>query len=474
MFPTTKFDEIYTFLSCPAKLYLKLIGARSEVARGYTKPTVNIHQLGLDGENAIAEGFERDVIIDTPEEIEVKRKKLNKEIDFPLLIQNLINEIDSLGKQLVQNLQQLQIKISNPKITDLAKKMKKDFGIEAILYKVPYTTTPHHLIGEIDFLGLRNKNEFIVIEAKNAKKVSKQDLTKLEYYIYGLPKGYNFTKIQEHVFEFVGQLYPKKIESYMTYLSSYNYLSNGLSNIYYKIDDTISQNELIEKKFEEKYSSINGFLKAIPIINDIIHQKNHFREKVKISKADFLDAIYYILDILSKGVKDGIIVNKRDQSIQETTLEIDFDTAVRKIWSIKRNVNNGNFICEKNRYSCKMCQYEIQCKAKIIEGELFETKSITSIAHQGFSKLNYKCPDLKDILLIGDDPENWAIFAKQLMNSYYIKGSKVTTHELLKPILSESEWGYEEWFARKPRWKSLFNDAMVSKTFEKELGFWKL
>ena len=474
MFPTTNFEEIYAYLNCPAKLYLKLIGAKSEIERGYTKPKVNPYLLGLEGEKAIADGYEREITFQIPDQVELKRKKIEKEISFPELIQSLTQTIVGISEQIELKLQQLQVSISDPKLTDLAKRMKKDFGIDAILHKVPYTTTPHHLIGEIDFLGLRNEKEFIVIEAKNVKKVTKQNLAKLEYYIYGLPKGYNFTKIQEHAYELVGQLYPSKIQSYWTYVSSYNYLSNGYVDIRNEVSDVISQNSSIEKKFKEKYQAIDNFLKSIPSARAIIEKKNKARKKANIQKADFLDTINYILDILSKGAKDGIIVNIRDQSIQETTLELDFNTVVRKIWAVKKNVTKGNFVCERNLKSCKRCQYEIQCRGQIIDGVLDNTESITSIAHKGFSKLNYSCPDFKNLLLVGDNPDKWAEHAKHLLSSYSIKSSKTTNHELLEPILSTSDWGYKEGYARKPRWKSLFRDAVVSKTLEKELKFWKL
>lgn len=474
MFPTTNFDQIYTYLSCPAKLYLKSIGARSEIFRGYTKPKISPHKLGLLGEKAVAEGFEREIEFTEPKEVKFKPKNADKQINFPNLIHSLIKDINEIGKQIELNLQQLQVTISDPKLTELAKKMKREYGIDAILHKVPYTTTPHHLIGEIDFLGLRNKNEFIVIEAKNARKVGKRDLAKLEYYIYGLPKGYNFTKIQEHTFELIGQLYPKQIQSYLTYVSTYNYLGNSYSEIADYVYDVVYQNEVIERKFDEKYNSIDNFLRSITISRNLIERRNTLRKKIDISKDDFIDGINYILDILSKGTKDGIIVNLKDQKIHETTLELDFNSIVKKIWSVKKNVILGNFESEKNLNSCKRCHYKMQCKGKIIESDLHKTKSITSIAHKGFSKLNYSSPDFKRLLLVGDDPEKWSEIAKHLMKSYYVKSSKTTNHELLKPILSKSDWGYNEWYSKKQRWKSLFNDAVVSKTLDKELKFWKV
>lgn len=473
MFPTTNFDQIYTFLSCPAKLHLKLLGARSEVERVYTRPKVNIYQLGVEGERKIAEGYEREIKLQSPKPIKITPKKIDK-ISFPALIQALKSEIETIAKQIELNLQQLQITISDPKLNDLSRRLKKDHGIDAILHKVSYTTTPHHFRGEVDFLGLKDDKEFIIIEAKNKKYVGKKDLAKLEYYIYGLPKGYNFTKIQEHAYELMGQLYPKNIQSYFTYVGSYNFLKSSYYKLKNRVSDVVYKDDIIEKKFREKYYSISDFLKTIPIVKGIKRNIAGFREKIDFSKDEFIDSINYIMDVLSRGVKDGILVNIRDQSIRETVLELDFNTIVRKIWAVKKNVNNGINICEKNHNTCHRCYYAIQCRATIKEGELIDTNSITSIAHHGFSKLKYEIPDLKDVLLVGDEPDKWSERAKYLMTKYYIDGSKATNHELLEPILSKSDWGYKKWYARKPRWKSLFVDAVVSKTLEKELKFWKI
>ena len=71
MFPTTNFTEIYTILNCPAKLYLKLIGAKSEIVRKYSPPKVDIHKLGLEGESFVADGFKREIDFTKPKDVSI-------------------------------------------------------------------------------------------------------------------------------------------------------------------------------------------------------------------------------------------------------------------------------------------------------------------------------------------------------------------------------------------------------------------
>ena len=47
--PHTTFGELYTYLICPARLYLKLAGAESEIHRKYTPPNENPYQIGKRG-----------------------------------------------------------------------------------------------------------------------------------------------------------------------------------------------------------------------------------------------------------------------------------------------------------------------------------------------------------------------------------------------------------------------------------------
>lgn len=57
--PYTNFDEIYTYLRCPARLYLQLAGYRSEIERRYTPPSISPALLGIEGEKLIEQAFKR-------------------------------------------------------------------------------------------------------------------------------------------------------------------------------------------------------------------------------------------------------------------------------------------------------------------------------------------------------------------------------------------------------------------------------
>ena len=63
--PYTNFEELYTFKTCPTRLFLKLIGAKSEIERRYTPPSINPQLLGKIGEDRIKNNFmqERKVLV---------------------------------------------------------------------------------------------------------------------------------------------------------------------------------------------------------------------------------------------------------------------------------------------------------------------------------------------------------------------------------------------------------------------------
>jgi hypothetical protein len=50
----------------------------------------------------------------------------------------------------------------------------------------------------------------------------------------------------------------------------------------------------------------------------------------------------------------------------------------------------------------------------------------------------------------------------------------LSDEELLKQVLSGTEWKYTPEFARKTGWKQLYADAVESHKLEKELDFWGL
>jgi len=112
----------------------------------------------------------------------------------------------------------------------------------------------------------------------------------------------------------------------------------------------------------------------------------------------------------------------------------------------------------------------------IKEQEVEPVASVTSIAHKGFSKLKYTYRPSSTGLVFEMDEIKVRRRAAEI--HFYDDKTGVfgylSNEELLKPILSESDWGYQEWFALKRGWKPLFVDALASKKLELEFNFWKI
>ncbi|WEU40171.1 MAG: hypothetical protein OdinLCB4_006785 [Candidatus Odinarchaeum yellowstonii] len=504
MFPTTNFEDIYTYTSCPARLYLKLAGFKSEVTRSYNPPKVALSELGKVGEAIISEYYKPK--FDIPE-LEIPSKPVKPiKGKFNKIIQKLIEICRNNALIALSNLDNIKVKYSPVKYSELGRRIKKDYGVDAILEKVGFTTVPHHFIGELDFLGITEKEEFLVIEAKNKRGIDKKDLLKLEYYIYGLPKGYQFTKIFNNAFELMSQLYPSKAVEIIQHIRRLDFLAAELSEIIGIIVKTLEQNEFYLSEFKNKYgklevdilvkvdstisnipmisgglqyieqdTGIKKFLSEIPECAELIKTYRDYERKVEFDTTDIINTANYISDIMAHGVKDGIIVNARDSSIIEAELTTDFDKLIYDIWSIKKNVLKQNWCATRNLKSCNYCQFKNACK-NIKETELEKVRSITSIVHKSIDKMGFRCSNRNRPSLITGEKSNSLWIPSPLLEvkigDAFILDPKV--EDILKIALTNSDWGYEEWYSKKPRWKSLFIDAVESNKLNTEFKFWNI
>ncbi|MGC8935415.1 MAG: hypothetical protein ACP5LN_09690 [Thermoproteota archaeon] len=222
--PYTIFDEIFTYLKCPAKLYLKLAGYKSEIKRKYTPPSVSPAMLGREGEKLIEQAFKRQLDVNVPL-IDVREVSLPKgELEKALTrIRKIIANNIRIRLSQVRG---IETKYSPVIISKEAKKLKEDFKVKAIISKVNFTTIPHHRVGEIDFIGLKENREIIIIEVKNKQeKLNEKDRLQLEYYISGLPKHYHYTKFYSHLYEIASQLYPEKYRAHVKLAKKHRFIT---------------------------------------------------------------------------------------------------------------------------------------------------------------------------------------------------------------------------------------------------------
>ena len=231
LLPHTSFKEIYDYLRCPSRLYLKLSGFTSEIQRRYTPPAISPVVIGRQGEEEVKRGFLSELNVVVPE---VKRKEgiggLTR--GFKEFVREMIGFVKESVNAVFSACNLISIDYSPLAVTRTAESLKKDFGVIAVIEKVRYTNVPHHYVGEIDFLGLKEDNEVIVIEVKNkSKKLDSKDFLQLEYYLAGLRKQYQFTKIHERVHELVAQLYPQKYLNYLVYMKKLDVMTKELFNI---------------------------------------------------------------------------------------------------------------------------------------------------------------------------------------------------------------------------------------------------
>ncbi|MEM3587883.1 MAG: hypothetical protein QXO71_11260 [Candidatus Jordarchaeaceae archaeon] len=514
MLPRTNFDEIYTYLRCPSRLYLKLSGYKSEVERPYTPPSVPPVKLGMRGEEEILRGFLRETDMSVPDVKTEKVRYLKCGLDK--FINNMTSIVKNNIEAVFSQCDLISVNYLPMAETKIARDLKKEFGVTAIIERVNYTTVPHHYVGEIDFLGLKEDNEVVVIEAKNkAEKLNTRDFLQLEYYMAGLPKQYQFTKIHEHMHELAAQLYPQKYLDYLSYMKKIDIMKKERFNLqgiileglerlkkgdrkkflkrFTQKDNAKSIDEKIGKivdvdegsfasfysipeEYYEEVGAVEGFLMTIPEYVKLIRTIKEYSGKVALTEKDFYDTANFVAEIMSKGIRRGLLVDVRRGQIKDLSLTTDFDAIAKGIWSVKKNVIKGVPICEKNTSSCKTCQYKKTCANIIKEQELEPVTSITSIVHKGFSEMNYKYSLSSERVNYFEDEIK--VFRKPATILFYDKKidtfSDLPNIEILKPILLKSDWGYKDWFAQKRGWKSLFIDALASKKLELEFNFWKI
>ncbi|MEM4522123.1 MAG: PD-(D/E)XK nuclease family protein [Nitrososphaeria archaeon] len=500
--PYTNFEEIFTYYRCPARLYLKLAGFRSEILRRYTPPSISPSELGKEGELMIENGFKRKIEINVPETT-TRKIRLSRRLDRILMELRKIT-VENI-KALFWQIENMEVYYSPLKLSEEAKKLKKDFKVNAIISKVNFTTIPHHRVGQVDFLGLKENREVIIIEVKNIQRnISNQDRLQLEYYIDGLPKQYQYTKVYSHLNELVSQLYPKKSLDLTKFAKCMDLIEEEISNLNEIIASAISTLGDIEKEkflslYNPKDDLINErstnillpiyegldheylrlldasekFLETIPEyvhLKEILHQ---YQMKTNSLIEDFKSTADFIVELMEKGIKNGLIVDIRRSKIIEVSKSIDFDEIVKGVWQIKKSVYENKKIAPKNYKACANCNFKSICKNMLKDGEPEQGRSITSVVHKGFEKLNLKYNEPKIITWVSADGV-LRIDYRATPRTICREFNMMPTEELLKKALEGTEWMYTSQLARRVGWKQLYVDAIVSKKLEKEFTFWRL
>ena len=477
--PHTTFGELYTYLICPARLYLKLAGAESEIHRKYTPPDENPYQIGKRGQDLVKNSFQprHEVSVQSVKESNVRYPKgsLDKKLQF------LRDTIRKNIRIQVSRINTVRIKSEPLAVSEEGTKLKKEHGIEAIIETLDYTTVPHHLVGEIDFVGIKEDKSIVIIEVKNKKRVNKEDKFQLEYYIHGISKQYNYNKFYKHKFEIQSQLYPEDYKHSIR-------LSKMLDLAQQEINDsfgltgglietlTETENNKLKSIFEEneKYSLINAFLTSISEYNELVKLQNTLQDKIGCLNKRMDDNVSFLDTLMTTDLREGLMVDIRKGEIEEITVNTDFDSLAMGVWNIKNNAYLGTHRAQKVLSACSMCSFKGSCKDHIRDEAREEVKSITSIVHKGFSKNILSNPKSQEI------SENSSV----LYNRYHMDNSSsdlpkeylstLKLSELLPIVLKGSEWPYRESLLKKRGWIPLYRDAIVSKKIDKEFNFWKI
>ncbi|MEM3714605.1 MAG: PD-(D/E)XK nuclease family protein [Nitrososphaeria archaeon] len=485
--PYTNFDEIYTYLRCPARLYLKLAGFRSEIERRYTPPSVSPAILGREGEKLIEQAFKR--------QLEVRGSSVaDKETSLPKgRKRKLEKALMEVRKVIANNIriqlsraQRIEVKYLPIVLSEEAKKLKEDFKVSAIISNVSFTTVPHHLIGRIDFIGLREDREVILLEVKNKQMLNEKDWLQLEYYIDGLPKQYHYTKLYSHLYEVASQLYPEEYRNHVALAQRIQLLEEEAENSKEIVFETIMDLSKKErKKFVSTYLKQNsspteeeedlvwdasiGFLKTIPEYVKLVNDLKYYRKKLSILTHEFKSAADLIVELMEKGVENGLLVDIKRSYIFEVDKTTNFDELVKGVWRIKKSVFDGKKIAPKSIEACSQCKFRNACKKVLRDEEPEECRSVTSIVHKGFRdlKLEVSKPSFRTPFFDENGTPSNSYEAPRII-------TELSDEELLAKALSGTEWKYVPDFARKRGWKQLYADAVASNRLEKEFSFWKL
>ena len=382
-------------------------------------------------------------------------------------------------------------------LSNEAKKLKEDFKVNAIISKVSFTTVPHHRTGEIDFIGLKENREIVVIEVKNKQqKINERDRLQLEYYIDGLPKQYHYIKFYSHLYEIATQLYPEKYQSLLKLARSMDLLREEIENSIRIVENTIMGLEEAEKKkfismyykpeegLEETYKSIwsseendldlirirkasETFLATIPEYVSLKNTFDTYNKKRTLLAKELETAIDLIVELMERGVRNGLLVDIRRSEIIEVSRTINFDELVRGVWRIKKSVFDDKKVAPKRTEACSRCNFRNTCQKLLRDEEPEESKSVTSVVHKGFKNLNLEVNKPNFITLFDKNGVLRVIYRPRVKIA-------LSDEELLKQALRGTEWIYVPDFVRKRGWKELYSDAVISNKLEKEFDFLRL
>lgn len=455
-------------------MFLKLIGTHSEIRRKYAPPEVNPNVLGKIGEDKIKKSFLQERKINVPEAKTPTMRYSARSLEKKLW--ELTNAIESNINLLRKRINEVSVQ-SEPLINSAeGKKLKEEHGIKAIIQTLEYTTIPHHLVGEIDFVGIREDRSIVIIEAKNKSRVGRKDRFQLEYYIHGISKQYNYNKFYQHKEEIMGQLYPSDYTKSLKFARIRDLVLEEGFNCLRLVKDFISN---LSGKELEKLKSIYGETDVFGLGKAILYRIESFswlenygrdlEEKADTIKKRLEDEVSFLKDISTRDLKEGLLVDTRRGEVEEIRYSTDFDSLTRGVWEVKRNAYSGIYEAEKVLTACSHCSFKGTCKSSMLDKASDPSKSITSIAHRGFYDAGFLRSNESPSTL---SPRSLLFQEKDSMDQKELQ--RLSLSELLPRVLEGTEWPFREGLLKKRGWKQLYEDALISKKFDKEFDFWKV
>lgn len=478
--PSTNFDELYTYQACPTRLYLKLLGTESEVKRGYTPPSSNPYQLGKAGEDSIKKSFQQERKLFTPE-VKIKEMKYSKG-QLEKKMKQLRDAVEQNVASRLLAIKKVKVQLKHLTLSPEGQRLKREHSIEAIVQALDYTTIPHHLVGKIDFVGIREDRSIVVIEVKNKERVTKKDRFQLEYYIHGTSKLYNYNKFYKHSNEILSQLYPDdynkslRLAKIMDLIVEELFNSKSLTMVFLDRLGNVDLRKL-ESTFQETDRSklISKILMSIPSYIKLRKIRNEMKDKFVSLSNTLQGEVEFLRDITMKDFREGLLVDVKKSEIAEVSLSTDFDVLTNGVWNVKHNVYSREFRAEKIVSACNTCQFKKACKTLMKDEVSEEARSVTSIVHKGF----YDSGLLRDEYSSGADKIENIQFPitgdySEHERLHRIIEKRVKLKRILPEILKSKEWPFREEMLLKRGWKSLYADAIISKKIAKEFDYWKL